>query len=122
MATIDLTEENFDAIVGNNDFVILDFWAAWCNPCRQFAPIFEVVSEAHPDIVFAKVNTEPEQGIAAAFAIRSIPTLMVFRDQIVVYSQAGMLSRPQLEELITQARALDMDKVRADVAAQESGS
>jgi thioredoxin len=120
MATIELTEENFNSTIESSAFVIIDFWAPWCAPCRNFAPIFEAASEAHPDIVFAKVNTEEEQGIAGAFSIRSIPTLMVFRDQIVLYSQPGALPGQQLEQLIAQASALDMEKVRAEVAAQQS--
>jgi thioredoxin len=120
MATIELTEENFNPTIESSAFVIIDFWAPWCAPCRNFAPIFEAASEAHPDIVFAKVNTEEEQGIAGAFSIRSIPTLMVFRDQIVLYSQPGALPGQQLEQLIAQASALDMEKVRAEVAAQQS--
>ncbi len=120
MATIELTEDSFNSTVENNPFVIIDFWAPWCGPCRNFAPVYEAASEKYPDIVFAKVNTEEEQGIAAAFGIRSIPTLMVFRDQIVLYGQPGALPAGQFEQLIEQARALDMDKVRAEVAAQQS--
>ena len=119
MATIELTEDSFNSTVENNPFVIIDFWAPWCGPCRNFAPVFEAASEKHPDIVFAKVNTEEEQGIAAAFGIRSIPTLMVFRDQIVLYGQPGALPAGQFDQLIEQAKALDMDKVRAEVAAQQ---
>lgn len=100
--------------------VLVDFWAPWCGPCRNFAPVYEAASEKYPDIVFAKVNTEEEQGIAAAFGIRSIPTLMVFRDQIVLYGQPGALPAGQFEQLIEQAKALDMDKVRAEVAAQQN--
>ena len=120
MATIELTEDSFNSTVENNPFVIIDFWAPWCGPCRNFAPVYEAASEKYPDIVFAKVNTEEEQGIAAAFGIRSIPTLMVFRDQIVLYGQPGALPAGQLEQLIEQAKALDMDKVRAEVAAQQN--
>lgn len=120
MATIELTEDSFNSTVENNPFVIIDFWAPWCGPCRNFAPVYEAASEKYPDIVFAKVNTEEEQGIAADFGIRSIPTLMVFRDQIVLYGQPGALPAGQFEQLIEQAKALDMDKVRAEVAAQQS--
>ncbi|MFZ5454130.1 MAG: thioredoxin [Pseudomonadota bacterium] len=120
MATIELTEDSFNSTVENNPFVIIDFWAPWCGPCRNFAPVYEAASEKYPDIVFAKVNTEEEQGIAAAFGIRSIPTLMVFRDQIMLYGQPGALPAGQFEQLIEQAKALDMDKVRAEVAAQQS--
>ena len=119
MATIELTEDSFNSTVENNPFVIIDFWAPWCGPCRNFAPVYEAASEKYPDIVFAKVNTEEEQGIAAAFGIRSIPTLMVFRDQIVLYGQPGALPAGQFDQLIEQAKALDMDKVRAEVAAQQ---
>lgn len=119
MATVELTEDSFNSTIENSPFVIIDFWAPWCGPCRNFAPVFEAASEKHPDIVFAKVNTEEEQGIAAAFGIRSIPTLMVFRDQIVLYGQPGALPAGQLDQLIEQAKALDMDKVRAEVAAQQ---
>ncbi|EGK69847.1 Thioredoxin [Methyloversatilis universalis FAM5] len=119
MATVELTEDSFNSTIENSPFVIIDFWAPWCGPCRNFAPVFEAASEKHPDIVFAKVNTEEEQGIAAAFGIRSIPTLMVFRDQIVLYGQPGALSAGQFDQLIEQAKALDMDKVRAEVAAQQ---
>ncbi|WP_018413040.1 thioredoxin [Methyloversatilis thermotolerans] len=120
MATIELTEENFNSTIENNPFVIIDFWAEWCGPCRNFAPVFEAASENNPDIVFAKVNTEEQQGIAAAFSIRSIPTLMVFREQIVLYGQPGALPAGQLDQLIEQAKALDMDKVRAEIATQQS--
>ncbi|WP_374339141.1 thioredoxin [Methyloversatilis sp.] len=119
MATIELTEDSFNSTVENNPFVIVDFWAPWCGPCRNFAPVYEAASEKYPDIVFAKVNTEEEQGIAAAFGIRSIPTLMVFRDQIVLYGQPGALPAGQFEQLIEQAKALDMDQVRAEVSAQQ---
>lgn len=120
MATLELTEENFNSTIENNPFVIIDFWAPWCGPCRNFAPVYEAASEKHPDIVFAKVNTEEEQGIAAAFSIRSIPTLMVFRDQVVLYGQPGALPAGQFDQLIEQAKALDMDKVRAEIAAQQN--
>ena len=115
----DTTEATFmaDVIETSREVpVIVDFWAPWCGPCRNFAPVYEAASEKYPDIVFAKVNTEEEQGIAAAFGIRSIPTLMVFRDQIVLYGQPGALPAGQFEQLIEQARALDMDAVRAEMA------
>lgn len=118
MATIELNKENFNPTIEDNPIVILDFWAEWCAPCRAFGPTFEAASEAHPDIVFGKVNTEEHGEIAQAFNIRSIPTLMVFRDQIVLYSQAGALPAQQLEQLIAQVRMLDMDKVRADIERQ----
>lgn len=118
MATIELTTENFQDTINNNPMVIIDFWAAWCGPCRSFAPTFEAESEKHTDIVFAKLNTEEQQEIAGAFNIRSIPTLMVFRDQIIIYSEAGALPAAAFGQLIEQAKSLDMDQVRADIAAQ----
>lgn len=122
MATVELTKDNFDQIVGENNFVIVDYWASWCGPCQNFAPIFEEASEKHQDIVFAKVNTEEQQELAAHFQIRSIPTLMIFRDQIVIFSQPGMLPGSALEELIGKARELDMDDVRKQIAEQQQGA
>ena len=119
MATLDLTAENFQDTINNNANVIIDFWAPWCAPCRGFAPTFEAASEKRADIVFAKVNTEEQQEIAGAFSIRSIPTLMMFRDQIIIYSEAGSLPAKAFDQLIDQAMALDMDSVRADIAGQE---
>lgn len=118
MATVNLNADNFQQTITNNATVIVDFWAAWCGPCRAFAPTFEAASEKYPDIVFAKVDTEAEQGIAGAFNIRSIPTLMVFRDQIIIYSEAGALPAGALDELIGQAITLDMDNVRKEIASQ----
>lgn len=117
MATKDLTEQDFAQNI-EDGIVFVDFWAAWCGPCRMFAPIYEKVSESHPDITFGKVDTEAEQGLAGAFRISSIPTLMAFRDNILLFSQPGVLQEPQLEELITNIRALDMDDVRKQVAEQ----
>jgi len=119
MATVALNKDNFDEIVGKNNFVIVDFWAAWCGPCQSFGPVFEQVSERHEDIVFGKVNTEEEQELAAHFQVRSIPTLMILRDQIVVYAQPGALQSSQLEQLIEKARELDMDEVRRQIAEQQ---
>lgn len=122
MATVELTKDNFDQIVGENNFVIVDYWASWCGPCQSFAPIYEQASEKHDDIVFAKVNTEEQQELAAHFQIRSIPTLMIFRDQIVIFSQPGMLPASAFEELIGKARELDMDEVRKQVAEQQQSA
>lgn len=121
MAVVELTKDNFEEVVTNNEFVIVDFWAPWCGPCRSFAPTYEKVSEDHPDIVFAKVNTEDEQEIAGHFQIRSIPTLMIFRDKIIIFSEAGALPESAFRELVTKAGELDMDEVRKQVADQQSG-
>ncbi|MEE4235626.1 MAG: thioredoxin [Anderseniella sp.] len=123
MAVIELTDETFESTITENPFVVVDFWAPWCGPCRSFAPVYEKVSGDHDDIVFAKVNTEDEQQIAAHFQIRSIPTLMIFRDQVIIFSQAGALPEGSFRDLLAKAGELDMDKVRADIAQQqESGS
>jgi thioredoxin 1 len=122
MATIDITKTTFDDTITENGIVLVDFWAGWCGPCRMFAPTFTAASENHPDIVFAKVDTEAEQELAAAAGIRSIPTLMAFRDKILVFSQPGALSSSSLDELISGIRDLDMDGVRAKIASQEVAS
>lgn len=119
MATTNLTLDNFEATVSKDGIVIVDFWAAWCGPCRAFAPVFEAASETHPDITFAKVDTEAEQQLAAGFRITSIPTLMVFRDGIIVFAQPGALAAPQLEQVIAGTRDLDMDDVRKQIAEQQ---
>ncbi len=119
MATVNLTQETFSDTVNDNDIVIIDFWAEWCGPCKNFAPIYDEASEKHEDIVFAKVNTEEEQELGASFQIRSIPTLMIFREKIILYSQPGMMAGPQLNELIEKVKQLDMDKVRAEITEQE---
>jgi thioredoxin 1 len=122
MAVIEITKDNFEETILNNPTVLIDFWAPWCGPCRGFAPVFERVAEANPDVVFAKVNTDEEQEIAAHFQIRSIPTLMVFRDKIIVFSQPGALPQNALEQVIEKSKALDMDEVRKQVAEHEGGS
>ena len=122
MAVVELTEANFESTVSENPFIVVDFWAPWCGPCRSFAPVFEKVSHDHDDIIFAKVNTEEEQQIAAHFQIRSIPTLMIFRDQVIIFSQPGALPEGSFRELLTKAGELDMDAVRADIASQQDGA
>lgn len=120
MATVDLTQNTFESTVLDGDIVLVDFWAGWCGPCLAFAPVYDAAAEKHTDITFAKVDTEAEQGLSAAMNIRSIPTLMAFRDGIGVFAQAGALPGHVLEDLIAQIRALDMDEVRAQIAATQS--
>ena len=121
MSTIELTRENFEDVVTGNDVVIVDFWASWCGPCRAFAPTFEAASERHPEVVFAKVNTEEQQELAGAFNIRSIPTLMVFREKVILYSEAGALPPPALEDVINQTLQMDMAVVHQEIAQQRDG-
>jgi len=120
MTTVNLTKDNFDKTVSDNPMVIVDFWAPWCAPCRFFSPVFEEASSKHPDVVFAKVNTEEEPDLAGSFGIRSIPTLMILREKIILYSEAGALQQSQLQALIDQAKALDMEAVHRDIAAQKA--
>ncbi len=122
MATVEVTKDNFEEVVLGSDTALVDFWAAWCGPCRAFAPVFEKASEQHPDLVFAKVDTEAEQELAAYFNIRSIPTLMVFRDRVLLYSQPGALPGPHLDQLIAQVRDVDMDDVHRQLAEQEDAA
>ncbi len=120
MATVELTRDNFKNTVDSNSLVLVDFWAEWCGPCRMFAPIYEDISERYPDAVFGKVNTEMERELAQMFGIRSIPTLMIFRDQIIIFSQPGALPASALEDVVQKAQALDMDMVREQIAKQQA--
>lgn len=121
MSTIDLTQDNFEDVIQKNPLVLVDFWAPWCGPCRAFAPVYEAASEQHKDVVFAKVNTEEQQSLGAMFQIRSIPTLMLFREQIILFAQPGSLPGPALDEILAKAKALDMEMVRKEIAEQNDG-
>jgi thioredoxin 1 len=122
MATVNLTATDFESTVLGNDIVLVDFWAEWCGPCRMFAPVYETASESHTDVVFGKVDTEAEQALAGAAQITSIPTLMAFREGVLVFAQPGALRGPQLEQVIGAVRELDMDQVRAEMAAQRDSA
>ncbi|CAC9963766.1 Thioredoxin [uncultured Gammaproteobacteria bacterium] len=122
MAVLELNKGNFDDIIQQNDIVVLDFWAPWCGPCKQFAPTYEAVSEKISEVVFAKINTEDEQELGAQFQIRSIPTLMIFREQITIFSQPGAMSGADLEAVIKKAQKLDMDKVREEVTKEQKNT
>jgi thioredoxin 1 len=122
MATVELTKDNFDQVVTGNDMVVIDFWAPWCGPCRGFAPVFEAASEKYPDIVFGKINSDDEQELAGQFGIRSIPTLVIFREQIGIFSQPGALPASAFDDIIGKARALDMAMVHKEIAERESAA
>jgi thioredoxin 1 len=122
MSTIELTIENFEQTINDNDTVFVDFWAEWCGPCRQFGPVFEQAAQEHTDIVFGKVDADTQQELAGHFNIRSIPTLMAIRDNVVLFSQPGALPAHALDDLITQIRAIDMDDVRRQIAEEQAGT
>ena len=121
VASVEVTQENFHQIINGNNMVIVDFWAPWCGPCRSFAPAYEAASDKYPDVVFAKVNTEEQQALAGYFQIRSIPTLMIFREKIIIFAQPGALPAAALEQVIDKAKALDMNEVRREIE-KESAS
>jgi len=120
MATVPATEQNFEGLVNDSDILVVDFWAEWCGPCKSFGPVFEEISNKYPDVTFAKVDTEAQQGLAQAFGVRAIPMVAVFRQQVLLYAEAGALPGGALEELITQAKALDMAKVKAEIVEEEA--
>ncbi len=122
MATLDVTQENFHQVVSENSMVLVDFWAPWCGPCRSFAPAYEAASEKFPDVVFAKINTEEQQALAAHFQIRSIPTLMIFREKIIIFAQPGALPASALEQVIEKAKSLDMDEVRREIEKERASA
>ncbi len=121
MAAIEITSENFESIIDNNPIVFLDFWATWCGPCKSFGPVFEAAAEAHPDIVFGKIDTDAQQELASVFGIRSVPTLAVIRERVMVFRESGALPASALEQIVDGARKLDMEQVRAEIAAQQAG-
>ena len=120
MAVLELNEQNFEETILNNDFVVIDFWAPWCGPCKGFAPVYEAASEKHEGVTFAKVNTEEQQGLAAHFQIRSIPTLMIFREKVIIYAQPGAMPASGFDDLISRAKEVDMAQVHAEIAAEEA--
>lgn len=120
MATLTLTKDNFDTTVSDNDMVVVDFWAPWCGPCRSFAPVFDAASDKHQDIVFAKVNTDEQQELAGMFGIRSIPTLMIMREKVILYHEAGALPAGALDEILGKAREIDMERVREELAREQA--